>query len=237
LYPFARTEALLGAVNMKKLENARVAVFGIGGVGGYATEALARCGIGTIDLIDNDVVSETNLNRQIVALTSTMGQYKVDVMQTRILDINPSAKVQAHRRYYGPETEQEFDFRSYDYIVDAIDSVSSKILLISNAKLADTPIISCMGAGNKLDPTKFEVADISKTSVCPLAKVIRKELRQRGIEHLKVVYSKESPLQPNHADLDLSRTGRGLPGSISFSPSAAGLILASEVIKDLLFTD
>lgn len=238
---FIRTEMLLGTNAMKKLNNARVAVFGVGGVGGHVVEALARSGVGHIDLIDHDTVSISNLNRQIVALNSTIGKRKVDVAKQRILDINPEADVTCFPIFYLPETADTFSFYKYDYIVDAIDTVTGKIQLIMEANQCDTPIISAMGAGNKLDPTAFEVTDIYKTSVCPLAKVMRRELKKRGIQKLKVVYSKEQPLTPYSLDeLGLSeevekqpQSKRQTPGSTSFAPSVAGLIIAGEVIKDL----
>ncbi len=230
---FKRTELLLGADAVKKLKNSRVAVFGIGGVGGYTAEALARSGVGSIDLIDNDTVSESNINRQIIALHSTVGRYKVDVMKERILDINPDAEVRAHRTFFMPETENEFDFTQYDYVVDAIDTVTGKIALVIKAQAAGTPIISSMGAGNKLNPDMFEVADIYKTSVCPLAKVMRRELKQRGVRKLKVVYSKEEPHSPA-SDEENTQHRRQTPGSTAFVPSVAGLIMAGEVIKDLV---
>ena len=230
---FKRTELLLGENAVEKLKKCRVAVFGVGGVGGYTTEALARSGIGKIDIIDNDTVSESNINRQIIALHSTVGKYKVDVMKERILDINPDAQVNAFRTFFMPETESEFDFTEYDYIVDAIDTVTGKIALAVKAQAAGTPIISSMGAGNKLDPTAFEVADIYKTSVCPLAKVMRRELKQRGIKKLKVVYSKEVPLSPAACEENEPHR-RQTPGSTAFVPSVAGLIIAGEVIKDLI---
>lgn len=223
---FARTELLLGAEAMKRLENARVAVFGIGGVGGHAVEALARSGVGALDLIDNDRVSETNLNRQIVALQSTVGRYKTEVMRERIMDINPEAVVRAYNCFYLPETSQEFDFSVYDYVVDAIDTVTGKLGLVMEAWKAGTPIISSMGAGNKLDPTAFRVADIYETSVCPLARVMRRECKSRGIKGLKVVYSTEKAREP-------IRREQKAPGSTAFVPAVAGLILAGEVIKDL----
>lgn len=223
---FARTELLLGVEAMKRLENARVAVFGIGGVGGHAVEALARSGVGALDLIDNDRVSETNLNRQIVALQSTVGRYKTEVMRERILDINPEAVVRAYNCFYLPETSQEFDFSVYDYVVDAIDTVTGKLGLVMEAWKAGTPIISSMGAGNKLDPTAFRVADIYETSVCPLARVMRRECKSRGIKGLKVVYSTEKAREP-------IRREQKAPGSTAFVPAVAGLILAGEVIKDL----
>lgn len=228
---FSRTRLLLGEENIKRLESSRVAVFGVGGVGGYTVEALARCGVGTLDLIDNDKVSLTNLNRQIIALHSSLGKYKVDVAKDRILDINPAARVNVHRTFYLPETRDQFDFTHYDYVVDAIDTVAGKISLVEQAKEADVMIISAMGAGNKLDPASFEVSDIYDTSICPLARVMRRELKKRGIDSLKVVYSKEKPLKPRG---DLSEdVRRQIPGSLSFVPAAAGLILAGEVIRDL----
>ena len=223
---FARTELLLGAEAMRRLKDARVAVFGIGGVGGHAAEALARSGVGALDLIDNDRVSESNLNRQIVALQSTVGRYKTEVMRERILDINPEAEVRVHNCFYLPETSGEFDFSSYDYIVDAIDTVTGKLGLVMEAQKAGTPVISSMGAGNKLDPAAFKVADIYETSVCPLARVMRRECKRRGIGSLKVVYSEERARQP--ADKE-----RRVPGSTAFVPAVAGLILAGEVVKDL----
>lgn len=229
---FKRTELLLGEDAIRKLNNCRVAVFGVGGVGGYSVEALARSGVGNIDIIDNDVVSESNINRQIIALHSTVGRYKVDVMKERILDINPDANVNAYKTFFMPETENEFDFTQYDYIVDAIDTVTGKIALVVKADNAGTPIISSMGAGNKLDPAAFEVADIYKTSVCPLAKVMRRELKQRGIKKLKVVYSKEIPVSVECSEDELHK--KRIPGSTAFVPSVAGLIIAGEVIKDLV---
>ena len=220
---YSRTEMLLGQEAIKRLQNATVAVFGIGGVGGFATEALARSGVGNLELIDHDTVSVSNLNRQIVALHSTLGKYKVDVMKDRILDINPDIKVTVHRLFYLPETAEQFDFSKYDYVVDCIDTVTGKLQLIEAAKSANVPIISSMGAGNKLNPAAFEVADIAKTSVCPLAKVMRRELKKRNIKNVKVVYSKEEPVETK------TRT----PGSCAFVPSVAGLILAGEVVKDL----
>jgi len=221
-----RTELLLGQQAMEKLAHSRVAVFGIGGVGGYVTEALARSGVGALDLIDNDMVTASNLNRQIVALHSTVGRQKTEVMRERILDINPQAQVTIHNCFYLPETAAEFDFRIYDYVVDAIDTVTGKIGLVMQAKEAGTPIISSMGAGNKLDPTAFEVADIYQTSVCPLARVMRRELKSRGVSELKVVYSREAARTPLIKE-------RKMPGSTAFVPSVAGLIIAGEVIKDL----
>ncbi len=234
LTQFSRTELLLGKEGMEKLQAARVAVFGIGGVGGYTVEALARSGVGALDIIDDDKVCLTNLNRQIIATRKTVGQYKVDVAEERILDINPKAVVRKYKTFYMPETAGQFDFKQYDYVVDAIDTVTGKIALVVQANEAGVPIISCMGAGNKLDPTAFEVADIAKTSVCPLARVMRRELRKRGIEHLKVVYSKEPPIEPAPAEQeDGAHQKRQTPGSCAFVPSVAGLIMAGEIIRDL----
>ena len=231
---FFRTAMLLGEEAMAKLQNARVAVFGIGGVGGYTVEALARAGIGALDLIDSDCVSLSNINRQILATHSTVGMPKVEAAKARVLDINPSLKVTTWPVFYTPETADQFDFTRYDYIVDAIDTVTGKLALVERAAEAGTPIICCMGTGNKLDPTRFEVADISKTSMCPLARVMRKELGKRGIKHLKVVYSQEEALTPVGAEEEMKALGkRQIPGSVSFVPGAAGLILAGEVIKDI----
>lgn len=226
---FSRTELMFGKDAMKKLSESRVAVFGIGGVGGYVTEALARSGIGAIDLIDNDTVNETNINRQIIALHSTIGQYKVDVMKSRIADINPDCKVMVHRLFFMPDTANQIDFSQYDYVVDAIDTVTGKIEIIMQAKALDIPVISSMGAGNKLDPTKFEVTDIYKTSVCPLARVMRRELKNRGVKSLKVLYSTEQAFRSEN-------TGerKPVPASNAFVPSVAGLIIAGEVVKDLI---
>ncbi len=221
-----RTEILFGSENMERLAKARVAVFGVGGVGGYVVEALARSGIGSLDLIDNDVVAQSNINRQIIALNSTVGRLKVEVARERILDINPQCQVNIYKTFYLPETAEQFDFTQYDYVVDAIDTVTGKLMLVEQAKRAATPIISSMGAGNKLDPTAFRVADIYATRVCPLAKVMRRELKKRGITELKVVYSEEQPLVSDMAE-------RKSPGSVAFVPSVAGLIIAGEVIKDL----
>lgn len=234
LNQFSRTELLFGKEAMNILNNAHVAVFGIGGVGGYVVEALVRSGIQHIDIIDNDDVSLTNINRQIIATHSSVGKSKVDVMKERILDINPNAKVTAYKCFYLPETKSQFDFSKYDYVVDAIDTVTAKLQLIMQAKEAGTNIICSMGTGNKLDPTQFEVTDISKTSVCPLARVMRQECKKRGIENVKVLYSKEKPIEP-HATEDSEQKGNGTaPGSCAFVPPAAGLIIAGEVIKDLL---
>ena len=245
LNQFSRTQLLLGAEAMEKLKGAHVAVFGIGGVGGYVCEALVRSGVGAFDLVDDDKVCLTNLNRQIIATRKTIGKYKVEVMRDRILEINPDCDVRVHQCFYLPETADQFDFTQYDYVVDAIDTVTGKIALIENAKKAGTPIISSMGAGNKVDPTAFEVADIYKTSVCPLARVMRYELKRRGIKKLKVVYSKEKPIPPIADEDPNSENGcfskadkvpgkRQVPGSTAFVPSVAGLIIAGEVIKDII---
>lgn len=223
---FIRTEKLIGKENLEKLKNSHIAVFGIGGVGGYVTEALIRAGVGKIDIIDNDIISESNINRQIIATTDKIGEYKVDVMKERILKINPQAEVNAYNTLYLPQTADMFDFTKYNYVVDAVDNVTAKIELVLRANATNTPIISSMGTGNKLDPTMFCVSDIYKTEVCPLAKVMRYELKKRGIKKLKVVFSKEKPL-----------TNQRPPASISFVPSAAGLIIASEVVKDIIFKD
>ena len=225
---FSRTRLLLGNQAMQKLSGSRVAVFGVGGVGGYVAEALARSGVGALDLIDHDQVSLSNINRQIIALHSTIGEYKVDVMKSRIADINPACQVLAHRCFFLPETKDEFDFSDYDYVVDAVDTVTAKIQLILQAQKAEIPVISSMGAGNKLNPAEFEVADIYHTSVCPLARVMRRELKKRGVEKLKVVYSKEEPKDCG---------GQRVPGSTAFVPSVAGLIIASEVVKDLVYKE
>ena len=248
LNQFSRTQLLFGEAGMQRLFAARVAVFGIGGVGGYTVEALARSGIGTLDLIDDDRVCLTNLNRQIFATRKTVGQYKVDAARERIADINPAAVVHTYKMFYTPETAPQFDFTQYDYVVDAIDTVTGKLELAVQAQRAGTPIISCMGAGNKLDPTAFEVTDLYKTSVCPLARVMRKELKRRGVERLKVVYSREPALTPREDASISCRSNcicppgtarkctqrRQVPGSNAFVPAAAGLILAGEVVKDLV---
>ena len=229
-----RTAMLLGEEAVTRLTAARVAVFGIGGVGGYVVEALARAGIGAIDLIDNDDVSLSNINRQILATHSTVGMAKVEAGKRRILDINPEAKVTCWQLFFNGETAQQFDFTQYDYIVDAIDTVTGKLALVEKAVAAGTPIICCMGTGNKLDPSRFEVADISKTTMCPLARIMRKELSKRGIKHLKVVYSKEEALTPTGWEEEAAAIGkRQIPGSVSFVPGAAGLVLAGEVIRDI----
>lgn len=233
---FSRTELLLGREGMERLARARVAVFGLGGVGGYTAEALVRSGVGTLDLVDSDRVSLTNLNRQILATHRTLGQYKADAARERALEINPDAVINARRVFYGPDTAGEFDFSQYDYVVDAIDTVTGKLALIQKALEAGTSVISCMGAGNKLDPAAFRVADIYETSVCPLARVMRKELKRRGVKRLKVVYSQEPPRGPEGALYQESLAGevrRQVPGSAAFVPAAAGLILAGEVVRDL----
>ncbi len=232
---FERTERLLGAEAMERLRASHVAVFGIGGVGGFAAEALARSGIGAITLVDSDTVSITNINRQIIATEKSIGRYKTDVMKERIADINPQCAVTVHRCFFLPETADGFDFTDYSYVADAVDTVTAKIALILACKAAETPIISSMGAGNKLDPTAFEVTDLYKTSVCPLAKVMRRELKARNVEHLKVVYSKEPPLRPIRGGEEAAVPGKkAVPGSVSFVPSAAGLIMAGEIVKDLI---
>lgn len=235
LNEFSRTRMLLGDVAMARLAAARVAVFGVGGVGGYVVEALARSGVGALELIDDDTVSLTNINRQIIALHSTVGMPKVDAARARVLDICPQTQVIAHRTFFTPETAAQFDFTQYSYVVDAIDTVSGKIELAVRAHAAGVPILSCMGAGNKLDPTAFEVTDISKTSVDPLARVMRRELRRRGIEHLTVVYSKEparTPLPDPDVEAEKGKR-RSVPASNAFVPAVAGLIAASKVIRDL----
>ena len=231
---FLRTAMLLGEDAVEKLTKARVAVFGIGGVGGYTLEALARAGIGQLDLIDSDTVSRSNINRQILATQSTVGMPKVEAGKLRVLDINPDCIVRTWPVFYTPETADQFDFTRYDYIVDAIDTVTGKLQLVKAAQEAGTPIISCMGTGNKLDASAFEVSDISKTTMCPLARIMRKDLGKRGIKHLKVVYSKEEALSPTGWEEEAKMLGkRQIPGSVAFVPGAAGLILAGEVIKDL----
>lgn len=240
---FSRTERLLGRDNIEKLSNARVAVFGVGGVGGYVAEALARSGIGHFVLIDDDSVALSNLNRQIIALESTIGRNKVDVMKERILEINPVAVVDAKKCFFLPENASEFDFKSYSYVVDAVDTVTAKLSIIEEAKKAGVPVISSMGTGNKLDPTRLEVADIYETSICPLARVMRRECKKRGIESLKVVYSKEETIRAsygspsNDEQKELSehdKKRRSIPGSTAFVPPAAGLIIASCVVKDII---
>ena len=247
LNQFSRTELLIGKEALERLSKAHVAVFGIGGVGGYVVEALVRSGIGAYDLIDDDKVCLTNLNRQIIATRDTIGRHKVEVMRERILSINPDAEVTTHRCFYLPENAQDFDFPSYDYVEDAVDTVTAKLEIVMRATERTIPVIICMGVGNKLNPTQLEIADIYKTSVCPLAKVMRRELRKRGVDKLKVLYSKEEPITPLDDSEDTCREHcvcppgttrkctqrRAIPGSISFVPSAAGLIIASEVVKDL----
>ena len=244
---FSRTQLLMGTQAMEQLKKSHVAIFGVGGVGGYTVEALARSGIGEITIVDDDEVCLTNINRQIIATRSTVGRKKVDVMKERILDINPDVIVHTHACFYLPETADQFDFTQYDYVVDAVDTVTAKIELVMQAQLANTKIISCMGAGNKLDPTMFEVADIYKTSVCPLAKVMRRELKARHVKKLKVVYSKELARKPIQNEENSCKENcicppgatrtcaqrRAIPGSTAFVPSVAGLIIAGEVIKDL----
>ena len=231
---FFRTQMLLGTDALERLQKARVAVFGIGGVGGYTVEALARSGVGQLDLIDSDTVSVSNINRQILATDSTVGMLKVDAAKKRVLDINPNCIVRTYAVFYTPETADQFDFTQYDYIVDAIDTVTGKLARVERAHAANTPIICCMGTGNKLDASAFEVSDISKTSMCPLARVMRRELSKRGIKHVKVVYSKEEALAPTGWEEEAAALGkRQIPGSVAFVPGAAGLILAGEVIKDI----
>lgn len=227
---FSRTEVLIGKERVEKLQNSKVAIFGIGGVGSYVVEGLARAGIGSFVLIDKDVVDETNINRQIIATKKTIGIPKVEVARQRILDINPNAKIEIRKDFFLPESIDFFD-EKIDYVIDCVDTITAKIEIIVRAKKHNIPVISCMGTGNKLDPTKFEVEDIYKTSICPLAKVMRKELKQRGIENLKVVYSKEEPIKTNLFD---EETNKQIPGSISFVPSVAGLIIAGEVVKELI---
>lgn len=236
LNQFSRTELLFGKVAIDKLKRSRVAVFGVGGVGGYVVEALARSGVGTIDLIDNDTVCLTNLNRQLFATHKTIDKYKVDVAAERVAELNPECKVNVYKTFYLPDSPNQFDFSQYDYVVDAIDTVAGKIGLVVVAEKAGVPIISAMGAGNKVNPAMFEVADIYKTSVCPLAHVMRKELRKRGIKKLKVVYSKEKALTPIVEDgAEVEKTSkRSTPGSTAFVPPVVGLIMAGEVVKDLI---
>ena len=247
LNQFSRTELLLGKDAMERLTNAKVAVFGIGGVGGYVCEALVRSGVGSFDLIDDDKVCLTNLNRQIIATRKTVGQYKVDVMKQRMLDINPEVQVEIHKCFFLPENAEEFPFQEYDYVIDAVDTVTAKLEIILQAKKYNVPVISCMGAGNKLDASQFRVADIYKTKMCPLAKVMRRELKKRGVRKLKVVYSEEKPIRPLE-DMSISCRNRcicppgaahkcterrDIPGSVAFVPAVAGLVLAGEVVKDL----
>lgn len=231
LAQFSRTELLLGEEAMDKLKNARVAVFGVGGVGGYVCEALVRSGVGAFDLIDDDKVSISNINRQIIATTSSIGKYKVDIMMGRMLDINPDVSVRTYRCFFLPENADEFPFEEYDYVVDAVDTVTAKIAIIMKCKEKGVPVISSMGAGNKLEASAFKVADIYKTKMCPLAKVMRYELKKRGVKKLKVVFSEEKPLSPIENIAENGR--RSIPGSIAFVPSVAGLIVAGEVVKDI----
>ena len=232
---FSRTGLLLGGEAVERLRRARVAVFGLGGVGGYTVEALARAGVGQLDLIDRDTISLSNLNRQILATHRTLGMEKTEAARQRVLEINPEAVVRVYPVFYTPDTAADFDFTQYDYIVDAIDTVTAKLAMVEQAQAAGTPIICCMGTGNKLDPTRFQVADLAKTSVCPLARVMRRELGKRGIRHVKVVYSQEEALTPPGWEEEAAALGkRQIPGSVSFVPGAAGLILAGEVIKDLI---
>ncbi len=232
---FSRTELLFGGEAMERLSRARVAVFGVGGVGGYTVEALARAGVGAIDLIDGDRVSESNINRQVVALSSTVGMLKTEAARLRIGEINPACRVTVHNMFFTPDTADAIDFSAYRYVVDAIDMVTGKIEIIMRAKAAGVPVISSMGTGNKLDPTRFEVADIYSTSVCPLARVMRREMKKRGVKSLKVVYSREEPVTPERPEFLPS--GKPVPGSVSFVPSVAGLIIAGEVIKGIAFNN
>ena len=232
--PYARTALLLGEDGMQKLKNATVAVFGLGGVGGYVVEALARCGIGALELVDHDTISITNINRQILATHSTVGIDKAEAARLRVLDIDPEIKVTARKEFFGPDALDRFAFSKYDYVVDAIDTVTGKLALVTSAQAAGVPIISSMGTGNKLDPGKFQIADITKTSVCPLARIMRKECAKRGIKHLKVLFSTEDPITPiGGSQEELPEGRRSLPGSVAFVPSVAGLMIAGEVVKDL----
>ena len=248
---FSRTELLLGSSALERLAASRVAVFGIGGVGGYVCEALARTGVGHLDLIDSDTIAVSNINRQIIATTKTVGQYKTDAMEARILDINPAAKITKHNCFFLPETAADFPFNQYDYVVDAVDTMSAKLALVTHCHAAGVPIICAMGAGNKLDPTGFQVADLAKTKMDPLARVMRRELKKRGIHHLKVVYSEEKPIRPLE-DMAISCRAdcvcppgtarkctqrRDIPGSTPFAVAAAGMIIAGEVVKDLTAFD
>ncbi len=228
----SRTALLLTEENVEKLKDMKVAVFGVGGVGGYVVEALARCGVGTLVLTDNDTVSLSNINRQIIALHSTVGRLKTEVMKERILDINPEANVEIHNCFYLPDNHDDYDFGNYDYVIDCIDTVAAKIDIVLEAQKAGTPIICSMGTGNKLDPTRLEIEDIYKTSVCPLARVMRTELKKRGVKKLKVLYSKEEPIKVS-APLEEGNSRRSIPGSVAYVPAAAGLVIAAEVIKDL----
>ena len=234
---FLRTAMLLGEGAVERLRNARVAVFGIGGVGGYTVEALARSGVGSLVLVDNDTVSLSNINRQILATHATIGLPKAEAAKRRVLDINPECRVEARQEFYGPDTADSFDFTGYDYVVDAIDTVTGKLALIAAAKAANVPILCCLGTGNKLDPSKFQITDLSKTSVCPLARIMRKECAKRGYRNIKVLYSTEDPLSPALTEADLAEMPEGrrtVPGSVAFVPSVAGLMIAGEVIRDLI---
>ena len=234
--PFSRTELLLGKQAMEKLNNTTVAVFGLGGVGGYTVEALARSGVGALELVDHDTISITNINRQILATHQTVGMDKAEAAKLRVLDINPLCRVTARKEFFGSDTAANFDFTKYDYVVDAIDTVTGKLALIQSAQAAGTPILCCLGTGNKLDPTKFQITDIAKTTMCPLARIMRKECAKRGIRHLKVLFSTEDPISTDPAAIDeeLPEGRRALPGSVAFVPSVAGLMIAGEVIKDLI---
>lgn len=229
-----RTKLLIGENAIETLKKSHVAIFGVGGVGGYVCEALVRCGVGEFTLVDNDVVSISNINRQIIATTKTVGQYKVDVMKQRMEEINPNVKVSVYKEFFLPETSNKFDFKEFDYVVDAIDTVTGKIEIILKAKENDVKVISSMGTGNKLNPNEFIVSDIYKTEMCPLAKVMRKELKARRVKKCKVVYSKEKPIEVNVEGMDVPKGKRSIPGSIAFVPSSAGLLIASEVVKDLI---
>lgn len=234
---FDRTQLLLGAEAMDKLRRSRVAIFGLGGVGGYVAEALARSGVGALELIDHDTISQSNINRQILALHSTIGMAKAEAARQRVLDINPDILAVARQEFYGPDTAGQFDFTQYDYVVDAIDTVTGKLALIAAAKAAGVPILCCMGTGNKLDPSKFQIADISKTSICPLARIMRKECAKRGYQNVKVLYSTEEALTPQLTEEDLKELPEGrrtIPGSTAFVPSVAGLMIAGQVIQDLI---
>lgn len=231
---FSRSGLLLGQDAMEKLKNAKIAVFGLGGVGGYVVEALVRTGIGYLELIDHDSISITNINRQILATHSTLGMAKAEAAKARVLDINPEAEVVARNEFFSPDTLENFDFSQYSYVVDAVDTVTAKLALVSACQTAGVPIISCMGTGNKLDPSKFQIADISKTSVCPLARIMRKECAKRGIRHLTVLFSTEDPISPAEADEPLPQGRRALPGSVAYVPSVAGLMIAGKVIEDIV---
>ena len=231
---FSRTKLILGEEAMARLAQSRVAVFGLGGVGGYVVEALARCGVGALDLVDHDLISASNLNRQILATRETVGLPKAEAAAARVRSINPACTLRVHRCFFLPDTAADFDFSQFDYVVDAIDTVTGKLLIVQQAQRCGVPVISSMGTGNKLDPTAFRVADISRTAVCPLARILRKELKKRGVEHLKVVYSREKPLPHAPGNLPEPEAGRrDVPGSVSFVPAVAGLILAGEVVRDL----